>query len=163
MRGWFWRGMGRELSFLPFRSISISISTYLYPRPSSGTLFLLCVGPTNSRSYLHFHVHIRTPHHHRRFWMSDEYGPYIYKFTSSGALIQAIQPPAAILPIDKSGNVNFTSVVDPETGRAGNQGKVFFSCSRLLYLLGFSLLCYLIFFWRGLILARMGGRWPSVK
>lgn len=58
--------------------------------------------------------------------MSDEYGPYIYKFSPSGSLIQAIQPPAAILPLDKNGNVNFTSVVDPKTGRAGNQGGFIF-------------------------------------
>ncbi|EIM83805.1 uncharacterized protein STEHIDRAFT_148606 [Stereum hirsutum FP-91666 SS1] len=56
------------------------------------------------------------------FWMSDEYGPYIYKFSSSGSLIKAIQPSAAILPLDKKGNVNFTSAVDPKTGRAVNQG-----------------------------------------
>lgn len=61
-----------------------------------------------------------------RFWMSDEYGPYIYKFSSSGSLIQAIEPPAAILPLDKKGNVNFTSVVDPKTGRSVNQGAFLF-------------------------------------
>lgn len=55
------------------------------------------------------------------FWTSDEYGPYIYLFNSKGDLIQAIQPPEAILPfID--GQLNFTSDTDPDTGRAGNQG-----------------------------------------
>lgn len=54
--------------------------------------------------------------------MSDEYGPYIYKFDASGALLQAIEPPAAILPILSDGSVNFTSVTDPATGRVGNQG-----------------------------------------
>jgi hypothetical protein len=63
------------------------------------------------------------------FWTSDEYGPYIYRFDSTGHLIQTIQPPAAILPEDKNGNVNFTSVTDPTTGRQGNQGKCS-SCSR---------------------------------
>ena len=53
--------------------------------------------------------------------MSDEYGPYIYKFTSDGRLLEAIQPPNAVLPfID--GIVNFTSQVNPDTGRAANQG-----------------------------------------
>lgn len=55
--------------------------------------------------------------------MSDEYGPYIYKFDSYGALLQAVVPPAAILPMEKDGSVNFTSVTDPKTGRAGNQGQ----------------------------------------
>ncbi|TFK34249.1 esterase-like activity of phytase-domain-containing protein [Crucibulum laeve] len=55
------------------------------------------------------------------FWISDEYGPYIYRFTSDGHLIQTIQPPKAILPfID--GQLDFTSDTDPDTGRAGNQG-----------------------------------------
>lgn len=54
--------------------------------------------------------------------MSDEYGPYVYRFDALGNLLQAIQPPAAILPrID--GQVNFTSVSGPDTGRVGNQGE----------------------------------------
>ncbi|KAJ3797726.1 esterase-like activity of phytase-domain-containing protein [Lentinula aff. detonsa] len=56
------------------------------------------------------------------YWVSDEYGPYVYHFTANGSLIQTIQPPEAFLPLDSSGNVNFTSVVNPTTGRAGNTG-----------------------------------------
>ncbi|KAF5353668.1 hypothetical protein D9758_008665 [Tetrapyrgos nigripes] len=56
------------------------------------------------------------------YWVSDEYGPYIYRFDANGQLIQTIQPPAAILPMDKDGDINFTSDDDPTTGRAGNQG-----------------------------------------
>ncbi|PPQ92636.1 hypothetical protein CVT25_007715 [Psilocybe cyanescens] len=56
------------------------------------------------------------------FWVSDEYGPYIYRFSTSGQLIQTIQPPDAILPRDASGALNFTSVVNPTTGRSPNQG-----------------------------------------
>ncbi|KAG6850217.1 hypothetical protein H0H93_016396 [Arthromyces matolae] len=56
------------------------------------------------------------------FWISDEYGPYIYKYTAGGQLIQTIQPPNAILPMDKNGNLYFTSEDDPKTGRAGNAG-----------------------------------------
>lgn len=58
-----------------------------------------------------------------RFWISDEYGPYIYKFSESGHLIQTIQPPKAIQPRDAKGNLNFTANTDPTTGRVGNQGK----------------------------------------
>ncbi|KMU72621.1 hypothetical protein CISG_09811 [Coccidioides immitis RMSCC 3703] len=32
------------------------------------------------------------------FWVSDEYGPYVYKFSLRGRMLQAIQPPAAYLP-----------------------------------------------------------------
>ncbi|KAJ4466302.1 esterase-like activity of phytase-domain-containing protein [Lentinula aciculospora] len=56
------------------------------------------------------------------YWVSDEYGPYIYHFTANGSLIQTIQPPDAFLPLDSHGNVDFTSVVNPTTGRAGNTG-----------------------------------------
>ncbi|ETW75139.1 hypothetical protein HETIRDRAFT_455824 [Heterobasidion irregulare TC 32-1] len=55
------------------------------------------------------------------FWVSDEYGPYIYRFDAQGGLLQAIQPPDAIVPL-VDGELNFTSVDDPDTGRAGNQG-----------------------------------------
>ncbi|KAI0693937.1 esterase-like activity of phytase-domain-containing protein [Cerioporus squamosus] len=55
------------------------------------------------------------------FWVSDEYGPYIYLFGPQGDLVETLQPPNAILPfID--GQLNFTSETDPDTGRAGNQG-----------------------------------------
>ena len=57
-----------------------------------------------------------------RFWVSDEYGPYVYRFDGTGALIQAIQPPDAIIPLN-SGDPDFTSEDDPDTGRSGNQGK----------------------------------------
>ncbi|KAF9038063.1 esterase-like activity of phytase-domain-containing protein [Panaeolus papilionaceus] len=55
------------------------------------------------------------------YWISDEYGPYIYKFDRSGSLLQTIQPPSAVLP-RTSGSLDFTSDDDPDTGRAANQG-----------------------------------------
>lgn len=45
-------------------------------------------------------------------------------------LIQAIQPPHAILPLDASGHLNFSSVTSPTIGRTGNQG-IFISTSFL--------------------------------
>jgi hypothetical protein len=33
------------------------------------------------------------------FWISDEYGPYIYKFDAQGNMKTAIAPPNAILPL----------------------------------------------------------------
>ncbi|KAG6841252.1 hypothetical protein C0991_000392 [Blastosporella zonata] len=56
------------------------------------------------------------------YWLSDEYGPYIYRFSAEGHLIQTIQPPNAFLPRDAQGNLNFTSDVTLATGRVGNQG-----------------------------------------
>lgn len=32
------------------------------------------------------------------FWVSDEYGPYIYHFSASGRMLQAIKPPEAYIP-----------------------------------------------------------------
>ena len=68
------------------------------------------------------------------FWVSDEYGPYIYKFSAEGIMIQAIQPPGAILP-QRNGTTSFSAdspplydhnrkVVpkDPTSGRNNNQG-----------------------------------------
>ncbi|KAG6845603.1 hypothetical protein H0H87_006656 [Tephrocybe sp. NHM501043] len=56
------------------------------------------------------------------YWISDEYGPYIYRFSKEGHLIQTIQPPNAFLPRDVRGNLNFTSDETLSTGRVGNQG-----------------------------------------
>ena len=56
------------------------------------------------------------------FWMSDEYGPYVYLLSSKGKVLQTIVPPAAIIP-KQNGKTNFTAAVDPQTGRSANQGK----------------------------------------
>ncbi len=32
------------------------------------------------------------------FWISDEYGPYIYKFNAEGRMVDAIRPPDAFIP-----------------------------------------------------------------
>ncbi|KAK4128068.1 hypothetical protein N657DRAFT_685678 [Parathielavia appendiculata] len=68
------------------------------------------------------------------FWISDEYGPFVYKFNKDGKLVAAIQPPDALLPI-RNGEISFNSntppiynqsiVPDPEDphhGRQNNQG-----------------------------------------
>ncbi|EPQ32000.1 uncharacterized protein PFL1_00198 [Pseudozyma flocculosa PF-1] len=55
------------------------------------------------------------------FWVSDEYGPYIYKLAADGTLLAYIPPPAAAVP-RIGGQVNFTAETDPDTGRAANQG-----------------------------------------
>lgn len=66
------------------------------------------------------------------FYISDEYGPYIYHFSASGRMISAVQPPAALLPV-RNGGLDFSSnnpatgqpvpsPADPTSGRQNNQG-----------------------------------------
>ncbi|EEP82723.1 conserved hypothetical protein [Uncinocarpus reesii 1704] len=68
------------------------------------------------------------------FWVSDEYGPYVYQFSRSGRMLQAIQPPDAFLP-HRNGKLSFSAasppIYDPdrlpdpedtEYGRNNNQG-----------------------------------------
>lgn len=65
-------------------------------------------------------------------FISDEYGPYIYRFSADGRMTSATQPPAALLPM-RNGAVNFASnnpgpgesapdPKDPTSGRQNNQG-----------------------------------------
>jgi hypothetical protein len=65
-------------------------------------------------------------------FISDEYGPYIYRFSADGHLLSATQPLAALLPMRKSA-LSFasnnpgeggkaTDPKDPDTGRQNNQG-----------------------------------------
>ncbi|MGG6893489.1 esterase-like activity of phytase family protein [Rhizobium sp. BR 315] len=65
-------------------------------------------------------------------FVSDEYGPYIYRFSADGRMLSATPPPAAFLPM-RRGAVNFSSnnpgpgetapdPKDPTSGRQNNQG-----------------------------------------
>ena len=65
-------------------------------------------------------------------WVSDEYGPYIFRFTAEGRLVSTIRPPEAIIP-KRGGADSFASnnpgpgqaapvPADPTTGRQNNQG-----------------------------------------
>ena len=68
------------------------------------------------------------------FWVSDEYGPYIYHFSAQGRMTLAIMPPAAYIP-HRNGSVSFSAnsppiynpnetiiPADTVTGRDNNQG-----------------------------------------
>ncbi|KAE8407208.1 esterase-like activity of phytase-domain-containing protein [Aspergillus pseudonomiae] len=68
------------------------------------------------------------------FWVSDEYGPYVYKFSKEGRMELAVQPPDAILP-RRNGTLSFSAASppvyapelkvnpeDPQSGRNNNQG-----------------------------------------
>ncbi len=66
------------------------------------------------------------------FFICDEYGPYLYRFSASGVLLGAIRPPEALIP--KRSNVDSfssdnpatlqpaASPSDPTAGRANNKG-----------------------------------------
>jgi hypothetical protein len=65
------------------------------------------------------------------FWVSDEYGPYIYRYDAHGRMIAAIRPPEAFIP-RRGGKQDFSSnnppvgtqydSGDPVSGRQNNQG-----------------------------------------
>ena len=68
------------------------------------------------------------------FWVSDEYGPYIYHFSPTGTMLDAIQPPLAYIPFrnnTESFSADSPPLYDPSlepipsdnpTGRDNNQG-----------------------------------------
>lgn len=66
------------------------------------------------------------------FFVSDEYGPYLHRFSASGVLQSAIRPPEALIP-KRNGRDSFSSdnpapgqpavsPNEPATGRENNQG-----------------------------------------
>ncbi|KAK9382829.1 esterase-like activity of phytase-domain-containing protein [Kockiozyma suomiensis] len=69
------------------------------------------------------------------FWISDEYGPYLYRFNSRGMMVEAIRPPEAFIPY-RNGTESFSAdspridtgvddditPSDPDSGRSNNQG-----------------------------------------
>jgi len=66
------------------------------------------------------------------FWVSDEYGPYVFRFAADGKLQAAIRPPEALIP-KRNGADSFASnnpgpgqpvpaPANPATGRQNNQG-----------------------------------------
>ncbi|KAH8811899.1 esterase-like activity of phytase-domain-containing protein [Xylogone sp. PMI_703] len=71
------------------------------------------------------------------FWISDEYGPFVYRFDANGKMIGAIRPPPAYIPL-RNGSESFSadsptffsskgegddvSPADNPTGRDNNHG-----------------------------------------
>ncbi|KAH9826747.1 outer membrane autotransporter [Teratosphaeria destructans] len=72
--------------------------------------------------------------HDGTFWVSDEYGPYLYHFDAVGHMIGAIRPPNAFIPLRNSSesfSADSPPIYDPAlvpiptdnpTGRDDNQG-----------------------------------------
>lgn len=72
--------------------------------------------------------------HDGSFWVSDEYGPYVYRFSQTGRMLGAVRPPNAIIPLRNSSE-SFSAdsppiyapalapiPADNPTGRDDNQG-----------------------------------------
>jgi hypothetical protein len=60
------------------------------------------------------------------FWVSDEYGPYVYHYDRQGTLLQVIRPPDAFIPMrrDASGKVTEDfSANSPPIGVTYNKGN----------------------------------------
>ncbi|KAH8678100.1 esterase-like activity of phytase-domain-containing protein [Xylariales sp. PMI_506] len=53
------------------------------------------------------------------FWVSDEYGPYIYLFGQDGTMLTAIRPPEALVPY-RNGTESFNAASPPEYIDDGN-------------------------------------------
>jgi hypothetical protein len=64
-------------------------------------------------------------------WVSDEYGPYVYRFDAHGKMVAALRPPDAFIPM-RDGHESFSAnspplgksydVGSPQSGRQNNQG-----------------------------------------
>ncbi|KAA1176863.1 esterase-like activity of phytase family protein [Rhizobium tropici] len=98
-------------------------------RPAEGSMPLLPAAP-NGKISLDTEAVARLPD--GTMFISDEYGPYIYRFAADGRMMSATPPPAALLPM-RNGAVNFASnnpgpgesapdPKDPTSGRQNNQG-----------------------------------------
>ncbi|OBQ74698.1 esterase-like activity of phytase family protein [Mesorhizobium erdmanii] len=98
-------------------------------RAAAGDMPMLPVA-TNGKLALDDEAIVRLPD--GSMFISDEYGPNIYRFSAQGRLLSATQPPAALVPMRK-GAPNFSSdnpgpgasepdPKDPDTGRQNNQG-----------------------------------------
>ena len=58
----------------------------------------------------------------KSFYVGDEYGANVYYFDATGKMQGVIKPPAALIPRDATGQVSYSSIVDPVQGRRFNQG-----------------------------------------
>lgn len=76
------------------------------------------------------------------FWVSDEYGPYVWLFDANGTIISAIRPPEAIIPkrngsdsfsadspplYEDDGSGDDVTPADNPTGRDNNHGQCYSS------------------------------------
>jgi hypothetical protein len=87
--------------------------------------------PVDARGHISVDAEAVAPDGKGGFWVSDEYGPYIYRFDAKGRMTAAIRPPEAFIP-RRAGRESFSSnnpplgsrydSGDPVTGRQNNQG-----------------------------------------
>jgi hypothetical protein len=87
--------------------------------------------PVDARGHVSLDAEAVAPDSKGGFWVSDEYGPGIYRFDARGRMMAAIRPPEAFIP-RRAGREDFSSnnpplgsrydSGDPVTGRQNNQG-----------------------------------------
>lgn len=88
-------------------------------RPAAGEFPELPQGP-NQRISIDAEGLVRMPD--GSVYISDEYGPYIYRFSRQGVLQSAIAPPAAFIPM-RNDRPDFSAEdPDPDVGRVNNRG-----------------------------------------
>ncbi|KAG9012829.1 hypothetical protein FRB94_004975 [Tulasnella sp. JGI-2019a] len=90
-------------------------------RPANGSDPIMPVPSVKNKNNLSMDSESLVLNSDGSFFVGEEYGAYIYKYNADGSLNFVIQPPAAVIPMI-NGAVNFTSQVDPDTGRAANAG-----------------------------------------
>ncbi len=58
------------------------------------------------------------------YWVTDEYGPGLFRFDAQANLTETILPPAALVPVQGNfpGKINFTGNAAPTSGRRNNRG-----------------------------------------
>ena len=58
------------------------------------------------------------------YWISDEYGPGLFRFDAQARLMETVLPPPALLPFQGGfpGRLNFTGAATPASGRRNNRG-----------------------------------------
>lgn len=58
----------------------------------------------------------------RSFFISDEYGPYIYRFSANGRMLAALRPPEVFIPVRGKLQSFYSKDPRPDAGRQNNQG-----------------------------------------
>lgn len=95
----------------------------LFVRPASGALPAL---PVDANNHIAVDDEGVVYPGDGTIWISDEYGPYVYHYSSSGKLLNVIRPPEAVVPKRMNGGVpvdQFSANAPPNGGPTYNVGN----------------------------------------
>ncbi|KZV78616.1 hypothetical protein EXIGLDRAFT_708994, partial [Exidia glandulosa HHB12029] len=104
------------------RSANATAGDPILPIPSGRNAILSTMPSAPAENHIAFDPEGVVQNADGSYWVSDEYGPTIHLFDSTGRLIHSMNPPDAALPRTAARSINFTSASDPSSGRAANQG-----------------------------------------